>query len=96
MFVVTTVNRSVPMAREADSWRWVVAIAAFLTQFIVCGITYSLGVFHVVFRDTFYESHFETSWVGSILLYVTALSSKALALSNTHTHTHTLNLFLVV
>ncbi|GFS23927.1 monocarboxylate transporter 12 [Elysia marginata] len=75
MFVVTTVDRSLPMAREEDSWRWVVTIAAFLTQFIVCGITYSLGVFHVVFKDTFYESHFETSWVGSILLYVTALSS---------------------
>ncbi|XP_005099372.1 monocarboxylate transporter 12 [Aplysia californica] len=75
MFVVTTVSSSAPMAKEDGCWRWVVVVAAFFTQFIVCGITYSLGVFHVIFKDIFYESHFDTSWVGSVLLYVTALSS---------------------
>ncbi|KAH9512760.1 hypothetical protein Btru_038127 [Bulinus truncatus] len=74
MFIVTTLEPSLPMARKDSGWRWVVVIAAFLTQFIVCGITYSLGVFHVVFKDIFYESHFDISWIGSVLLYVTALS----------------------
>ncbi|KAL8595983.1 hypothetical protein ACOMHN_018295 [Nucella lapillus] len=64
------------MEGEEEGWeRWGVVVAAFFTQFIVCGLTYSLGVFHVVFKDTFYQSHFDTSFIGSILLYVTALSS---------------------
>lgn len=75
MIVVTT-KRKASMEEDEGCERWVVVMAAFFTQFIVCGVTYSLGVFHVVFKDIFYESHFDTSWIGSILLYVTALSSK--------------------
>ncbi|BFZ00217.1 hypothetical protein BsWGS_03256 [Bradybaena similaris] len=63
------------MASEDGCWHWMVVVAAFFTQFIVCGITYSLGVFHVIFKDMFNATHFDTSWIGSILLYVTALSS---------------------
>ncbi|PVD19089.1 hypothetical protein C0Q70_21648 [Pomacea canaliculata] len=63
------------MQEEEGCERWLVVIAAFFTQFIICGVTYSLGIFHVVFKDVFYESHFDTSWIGSILLYITALSS---------------------
>ena len=85
MFVVTRIDGSSPMSRkEEDGWRWAVVIAAFFTQFIVCGITYSIGVFHVIFKDIFYESHFDTSWIGSVLLYVTALSSKKLLLFSYH------------
>ncbi|KAL4220661.1 hypothetical protein ACF0H5_021056 [Mactra antiquata] len=58
-----------------DSSRWLVVIGSFFVQFIICGITYSLGIFHVVFQDVFTEDHFDTSWAGSILLYVTALTS---------------------
>lgn len=75
MFVVTRVPVSPSMDQGEDGWRWAVMVAGFFTQFIVCGITYSLGVFHVVFKDIFYTSHFDTSWIGSVLLYVTALSS---------------------
>jgi len=53
-----------------------VVVAAFFVQFIVCGITYSIGLFHPVFRQVFEHDHFDTSWVGSILLYVTAVTSK--------------------
>lgn len=58
-----------------DGSRWIIVIGSFFVQFIVCGITYSLGIFQVVFQDVFSEDHFDTSWAGSILLYVTALSS---------------------
>lgn len=61
---------------DSGGYRWVVAIAAFFTQFIICGITYSIGVFHIVFSKIFNEDHFNTSWIGSILLYSTALTSK--------------------
>ncbi|XP_053404358.1 monocarboxylate transporter 12-like isoform X3 [Mercenaria mercenaria] len=58
-----------------DGSRWVIVLGSFFVQFIVCGITYSLGIFQVVFQDVFSEDHFDTSWAGSILLYVTALTS---------------------
>ncbi|XP_067668858.1 monocarboxylate transporter 12-like [Haliotis asinina] len=73
--IVVTIKRKSTMNEEDGYRKWVVVIAAFFTQFIVCGITYSLGVFHVIFRDIFQKNHFDTSWVGSVLLYVTALSS---------------------
>lgn len=66
----------VMLPRDSGGNRWVVAIAAFFTQFIICGITYSIGVFHIVFSKIFNEDHFNTSWIGSILLYTTALTSK--------------------
>lgn len=66
----------VMLPRDSGGYRWVVAIAAFFTQFIICGITYSIGVFHIVFSKIFNEDHFNTSWIGSILLYTTALTSK--------------------
>lgn len=65
----------VMLPRDSGGNRWVVAIAAFFTQFIICGITYSIGVFHIVFSKIFNEDHFNTSWIGSILLYTTALTS---------------------
>ena len=61
---------------EESNYKWVVVVAAFFTQFIVCGITYSIGVFQIVFQTIFDHDHFDTSWVGSILLYTTALTSK--------------------
>ena len=64
------------MSGDTGGYRWVVAIAAFFTQFIICGITYSIGVFHIVFSKIFNEDHFNTSWIGSILLYSTALTSE--------------------
>lgn len=61
-----------------DGSRWVIVLGSFFVQFIVCGITYSLGIFQIVFQDVFSEDHFDTSWAGSILLYVTALTSVVL------------------
>ncbi|KAK7090891.1 monocarboxylate transporter 12-like isoform X2 [Littorina saxatilis] len=75
MIVVTTKRKASMEEEDEGCERWMVVVAAFFVQFIVCGVTYSLGVFHVIFKDIFYESHFDTSWVGSILLYITALSS---------------------
>ncbi|KAK3095672.1 hypothetical protein FSP39_017469 [Pinctada imbricata] len=70
-----TVLSKVMTRGEEDGYRWVVVIAAFFTQFIVCGITYSVGVFQIVFRTNFNHDDFDTSWIGSILLYTTALTS---------------------
>lgn len=76
MIVISVSDMILPVDR--GNHRWIVAIAAFFTQFIICGITYSIGVFHVVFSKIFNEDHFNTSWVGSILLYTTALTSEVL------------------
>ncbi|VDI21340.1 monocarboxylate transporter 12-like isoform X2 [Mytilus galloprovincialis] len=63
------------MVEETGDWKWAVVVASFFVQFIICGISYSIGIFHIVFKDIFEHDHFDTSWVGSILLYVTALTS---------------------
>ncbi|KAH3806466.1 monocarboxylate transporter 12-like isoform X2 [Dreissena polymorpha] len=60
---------------EEMAGRWVVVLGSFFVQFLVCGITYSVGIFHVMFQDVFGENHFDTSWAGSIQIYTTALSS---------------------
>ena len=73
---VVKCNQRVRMLDEVGQEKWLVLTAAFFTQFIVCGVTYSLGIFHVIFKDIFYESHFDTSWTGSILLYTMSLTSK--------------------
>lgn len=73
MIAISVPNVMLP--GDSGGYRWVVAIAAFFTQFIICGITYSIGVFHIVFSKIFNEDHFNTSWIGSILLYSTALTS---------------------
>lgn len=78
MIVQDTIIPSKPAMRDSmgDGGRWMIVFAAFIVQFIVCGITYCLGIFHIIFQDVFSQDHFDTSWAGSILLYVTALSSK--------------------
>ncbi|XP_052782475.1 monocarboxylate transporter 12-like isoform X2 [Mya arenaria] len=63
------------MSGEDAAGRWIVVLGSFFVQFIVCGITYSIGIFQIVFQDVFGKDHFDTSWVGSILLYTTALTS---------------------
>ena len=76
--IVVTVTGKPTMQEDEDGRRWLVVIAAFFVQFIICGISYSLGIFQVVFQDVFSTDFFDTSWAGSIQLYVTALTSKCL------------------
>ncbi|KAJ8310095.1 hypothetical protein KUTeg_011960 [Tegillarca granosa] len=73
--IVLAIKRKFNMNEDEDGWKWLVVLAAFMVQFIVCGITYSIGIFHAVFQEVFDHDHFDTSWTGSILLYVTALTS---------------------
>lgn len=68
------------MVESEDGCRWMVVFGSFFVQFIVCGITYTLGIFQVVFQDVFTEDHFDTSWAGAILLYTTALTSALLVM----------------
>ena len=75
MFVVTVTGKPT-MQEDEDGRRWIVVIAAFFVQFIICGISYSIGVFQIVFQDVFSIDYFDTSWAGSIQLYTTALTSK--------------------
>ncbi|KAK3594903.1 hypothetical protein CHS0354_020560 [Potamilus streckersoni] len=63
------------MSGEESGGSWLVVVAAFFVQFIICGISYSLGIFHIVFQDVYAHNHFDTSWIGSIQLYTTALTS---------------------
>ena len=78
MFVVTVTSKPT-MQEDEDGRRWIVVIAAFFVQFIICGISYSIGVFQIVFQDVFSIDYFDTSWAGSIQLYTTALTSKFLS-----------------
>lgn len=72
----TSVSSGVTKMERDDAEKpWRIVIASFFVQFIVCGITYSLGIFHIIFQDVFSQDHFDTSWAGSILIYVTALTS---------------------
>jgi hypothetical protein len=75
--IVIAAKGDLNMAEDDGEWKWAVVFASFFVQFIICGISYSIGIFHVVFLDIFEHDHFDTSWVGSILLYVTALTSKS-------------------
>ena len=74
--IVIAAKGDLNMVEEEGNWKWAVVVASFFVQFIICGISYSIGIFHVVFQEIFEHDHFDTSWVGSILLYVTALTSK--------------------
>lgn len=82
--IVIAAKGDLNMAEDGGDWQWAVVVAAFFVQFIICGISYSIGIFHVVFQDIFEHDHFDTSWVGSILLYVTALSSIVLRCFMSH------------
>lgn len=73
--IVVTVKTTSMMQEDTGGWKWAVMVAAFFVQFIVCGITYSMGIFHVVFRNIFAGSQFDTSWVAALLFHVTAISS---------------------
>ena len=64
------------MQDDVGGGRWMIVFGSFFVQFIVCGITYSLGIFQIIFQDVFSKNHFDTSWAGAILIYVTALTSK--------------------
>ncbi|XP_021349826.1 monocarboxylate transporter 12-like isoform X1 [Mizuhopecten yessoensis] len=75
MIAVTWDAKNKMYREEEGARKWVVVVAAFFVQFIICGITYSLGIFHHVFQQVFEHDHFDTSWAGSILLYVTAITS---------------------
>lgn len=79
--IVVTIKRKSTMCDDEGWWKWVVVAAAFFVQFIICGITYSIGIFHVIFREIYESDHFDTSWAGSILLYSTALTSKYVILA---------------
>ncbi|XP_014779051.1 monocarboxylate transporter 13 isoform X2 [Octopus bimaculoides] len=74
MFIVTLKTSSM-MQEDTGGRKWAVMVSAFFVQFIICGITYSMGIFHVVFRHIFAGSHFDTSWVSALLLHVTVISS---------------------
>lgn len=76
--IVIAAKGDLNMAEVDGEWKWAVVVASFFVQFIICGISYSIGIFHMVFQDIFEHDHFDTSWVGSILLYVTALTSVVL------------------
>ncbi|KAL3846917.1 hypothetical protein ACJMK2_017865 [Sinanodonta woodiana] len=65
-----TISPKSSMSGEEGGGSWLVVAAAFFVQFIICGISYSLGIFHVVFQDVFAHNHFDTSWVGSIQLCI--------------------------
>lgn len=55
-------------------WGWVVVFAAFLTNMIADGVTFSFGVLYVDFLKYFGESKGKTAWVGSLFMGVPLLA----------------------
>lgn len=55
-------------------WGWVVVFAAFMTNMIADGITYSFGVMYVDFLDYFGESMGKTALIGSLFMGIPLLS----------------------
>lgn len=55
-------------------WGWVVVFAAFVTNMIADGVTFSFGVLYVSFLDYFKESKSKTAWVGSLFMAIPLLT----------------------
>ncbi|XP_013381568.1 monocarboxylate transporter 12-like [Lingula anatina] len=64
---VSTNNADVHSKAPDGGWGWLVVLASFLLHVIVDGVSFSMGIFYVVFLDTFQETKSNTSWIGSIL-----------------------------
>jgi len=61
------------MSSKEGGWGWLVTAASFLIHIIVGGIGYSCGVWQMIFSGYFGKTRFQTAWVGSTLLAMTAI-----------------------
>ena len=59
---------------KEGGWGYVVAFSSFIIHVIVCGVTYSTGVFHLALLDTFKENQLWTSLITTPILGLTAVS----------------------
>uniref|UniRef100_T1JKY7 Major facilitator superfamily (MFS) profile domain-containing protein n=1 Tax=Strigamia maritima TaxID=126957 RepID=T1JKY7_STRMM len=55
-------------------WGWVVVFAAFMTNLIADGITFSFGVMYVEFVNYFKQSKGKTAWIGSLFMGIPLLA----------------------
>lgn len=58
---------------KEGGWGWLVTAASFLVHVIVGGIGYSCGVWQMIFTGYFGKTRYETAWIGSTLLALTAI-----------------------
>lgn len=63
---------------KEGGWGWLVTAASFLIHVIVGGIGYSCGVWQMIFTGYFGKTRYETAWIGSTLLALTAIGGKLL------------------
>ncbi|KAF0303130.1 Monocarboxylate transporter 13 [Amphibalanus amphitrite] len=71
------------MTREKPDggYGWVVVLASFLAHVTIYGVTWSVGMFNIMFLESFQQSKSATAWVGSLLnavMFVSGLLSSAL------------------
>ena len=52
-------------------YSWVVMVACFLSNVIVDGVSYAVGIFYVEFLEAFHGDRAKTAWVSSVLIGVT-------------------------
>jgi len=62
--------------RKDGGWGWCVVAASFLVHAIVGGIVYSGGIWQMIFVGYFQATRFQTAWLGSMLLSLTAFGGK--------------------
>ncbi|XP_077989830.1 monocarboxylate transporter 13-like [Glandiceps talaboti] len=55
-------------------WGWFIVLGTFLSTVISAGTWFSFGVFYVAFLNAFNKSKSETAWIGSITVFVFAMS----------------------
>ncbi|XP_014668395.1 PREDICTED: monocarboxylate transporter 14-like [Priapulus caudatus] len=54
-------------SRDVDrGWAWVVVGSSFIAQSLMIGLTWSVGVFFVIFLEEFKQSSSSTAWISSI------------------------------
>jgi hypothetical protein len=57
-------------------YSWAVMVATFIGQVMIYGISWTVGVYFVIFLDVFQQGKGATSWVGSINTACTYLAGK--------------------
>ena len=67
----------VMLDRDIDGgWAWIVLTSSFLIHIITYGMSWSAGVYNVIFLDEFQQSNSVTAWASAMptaMLYATGI-----------------------
>ncbi|XP_037090533.1 monocarboxylate transporter 14-like [Pollicipes pollicipes] len=56
-----------PQSKPDGGYGWVIVFASFLAHVVIYGVSWSVGIFNVIFLAEFQQSKTATAWVGSLL-----------------------------